>query len=101
MPEGAPRVYQRAVKVGPLLVASVVCLTAIAAAQQEDPVSPEEVVHKAHQVPGYLSRAGADSIAVFNRQQSRYVWGDTYVFVFDCARKRNVAHPISPYLIGQ
>ena len=89
------------IKVSVMFAILLVSSSAFAVEEDEDIPTPQEIVQKVHQVARYLSRTGASGIAAFNRQQSRYVWGDTYVFVFDCVRGKNVANPVNPYLMGQ
>ena len=73
-------------------------LSASGAGAQEKGATPEEVVHKVKQAASYLAQEKEAGLATFKQKQSEYVWADTYVFVFDCAQKKNVAHPINPRL---
>jgi cytochrome c len=79
---------------------SVPVLSASGAGAQEKGATPEEVVQKVKQAASYLAKEKEVGLATFKQKQSEYVWADTYVFVFDCAQKKNVAHPINPKLIG-
>jgi cytochrome c len=72
---------------------SVPVLLASGAGAQEKGATPEEVVQKVKQAASYLAKEREAGLATFKQKQSEYVWADTYVFVFDCAQKKNVAHP--------
>ncbi|MFZ1133014.1 MAG: hypothetical protein WCA97_14270 [Terriglobales bacterium] len=39
-------------------------------------------------------------MAQFNQKQGPWVWKDTYIFVEDCDKKVQAAHPIEPELVG-
>ena len=39
-------------------------------------------------------------MAQFQQKQAPWVWKDTYIFVEDCAKKVQAAHPIKPELVG-
>ena len=58
----------------------------------------QEVVAKVREAASTLSKTG--DVAQFNQKQSPWVWKDTYIFVDDCDKKVQVAHPIKPELVG-
>jgi len=66
--------------------------TAVAAA--DDGVTPEEVIAKVREAAAYLAKEGAAGLPAFEAEGSPFVWKDTYVFVYDCARDVIVAHPV-------
>jgi cytochrome c len=78
-----------------IVTLSVPVFLASGAGAQEKGATPEEVVQKVKQAASYLAKEKEAGLATFKQKQSDYVWADTYVFVFDCAQKKNVAHPIS------
>jgi hypothetical protein len=54
--------------------------------------------------PGHAishSFAPLSDVAQFNQKQSPWVWKDTYIFVEDCDKKVQVAHPIKLELVGK
>jgi len=64
----------------------------------QDKATAQEVVAKVREAASTLSKTG--DVAQFNQKQSPWVWKDTYIFVDDCDKKVQVAHPIKPELVG-
>jgi hypothetical protein len=64
----------------------------------QDHATPQEVVAKVREAAAALSKTG--DVAQFNQKQSPWVWKDTYIFVADCNKKVEVAHPLRPDLVG-
>ena len=75
----------------------VVALSSVAVSQ--DKATAQEVVAKVREAASALSKSG--DLAQFNQKQGPWVWKDTYIFVHDCDRKVNAAHPFKPEQIGQ
>ncbi|MGB0126713.1 MAG: cache domain-containing protein [Rhodocyclaceae bacterium] len=71
------------------------------AAVAADSATPEEVMVKVREAASFLHQKGASGFAEFNNSASRWVWKDSYVFVYDCRMDRVVAHPFRPDLVGQ
>ncbi len=74
----------------------IVALSTVAVGQ--DKATAQEVVAKVREAASTLSKTG--DLAPFNQKQGPWVWKDTYIFVFDCDKKIEVAHPIKPELVG-
>jgi hypothetical protein len=49
----------------------------------------------------FLHDKGASGYADFNQKDGRWVWKDSYVFVYDCRKDRMIAHPMRPDLVGK
>lgn len=64
----------------------------------QDHATAQEVVAKVRDAAGALSKTG--DLAQFNQKQGPWVWKDTYIFVVDCDKRVEAAHPIKPELIG-
>jgi len=64
----------------------------------QDHATAQEVVAKVREAASTLSKTG--DVAQFNQKQSPWVWKDTYIFVDDCDKKVQVAHPIKPELVS-
>ena len=64
----------------------------------QDNATAQEVVAKVKEAASTLSKTG--DVAQFNQKQSPWVWKDTYIFVDDCDKRVQVAHPIRPELVG-
>src|SRR5712692_10878109 len=64
----------------------------------QDKTTPQEVVAKVREAASTLSKTG--DVAQFNKKQAPWVWKDTYIFVVDCDKKIEVAHPMKPELVG-
>ena len=75
----------------------IVALSSVAVGQ--DKATAQEVIAKVREAASTLSKTG--DLAQFNQKQSPWVWKDTYIFVFDCDKKVEAAHPIKPELVGQ
>jgi len=68
-------------------------------AMGQDKATPQEVVAKVREAASTLSKTG--DLAQFNQKQGPWVWKDTYIFVHNCDKKVNAAHPFKPEQIGQ
>lgn len=78
-----------------ILAALAVGLATSAVAAADDGVTPDEVIAKVREAAAYLSKEGAAGLPTFERDGSPFVWKDTYVFVFDCAKDVIMAHPVA------
>jgi len=67
----------------------------------QEKATPQEVVQKVRQASSTLSQSGEAGLGQFNQKQGPWVWKDTYIFVFDCAKGTIAAHPMRPDLIGK
>jgi len=61
----------------------------------DDHASPEEVIAKVQAAAGYIETEGEAGLSLFDEAESDYVWKDSYVFVWDCAADKVVAHPVA------
>lgn len=67
----------------------------------EDKAMPEDIIKKVREAAVFLSQEGEAGLTQFNEKSGRWVFKDTYVFVFDCEKGTIVAHPFKPRLIGR
>jgi cytochrome c len=74
----------------------IVALPSLAVGQ--DHATGQEVVAKVREAASTLSKTG--DVAQFQQKQAPWVWRDTYIFVADCDKKLQAAHPIRPELAG-
>ena len=81
---------------GVALALAHVALCAVAVGQ--DHASAQEVIAKVKEAASTLSKT--HDAAQFNQNPSSWVWKDTYIFVLDCDKLTNVAHPTRPDLRG-
>lgn len=65
-----------------------------------DTAAPKEVIQKVRDAAAYLLSAGEEGLGEFMDRKGRWVWKDTYVFVLNCQRGVNAAHPIKPQMVG-
>ena len=79
-----------------VLALLIVALSSVAVGQ--DHATAREVVAKVREAAKTLSKTG--DLAPFNQKQGPWVWKDTYIFVEDCDKKVQVAHPLRPELVG-
>jgi cytochrome c len=61
----------------------------------------EDAISKVRAAAAYLHKKGTSGYADFNSSDSRWVWKDSYVFVYDCRQDRMIAHPMRPDLVGK
>jgi cytochrome c len=73
-----------------------VALCAVAIAQ--DHATAHDVVAKVREAASALAKKG--DLAQFNQKQGPWVWKDTYIFVLNCDKMTQAAHPLRPDLIG-
>jgi len=59
-----------------------------------------EVIVKVNEAANYLHDRGQAGFSDFNNN-ARWVWKDSYVFVFSCRDNRMIAHPLRPDLVGK
>ncbi|MBB4287754.1 cache domain-containing protein [Roseospira goensis] len=88
-----------------LAAAAALMLAAPAAAQETpDSSSPsatvDEVIAKVLEAARFLHDKGQAGFSDFNNS-ARWVWKDSYVFVFSCLDDRMIAHPLRPDLVGR
>ena len=65
-----------------------------------DAATPDEVIAKVHEAAKYLHDKGQAGFPDFNNN-ARWVWKDSYVFVFSCRDNKMIAHPLRPDLVGK
>ncbi|MQX36534.1 cache domain-containing protein [Roseospira navarrensis] len=71
-----------------------------ASAAEETSATAEEVITKVLEAARFLHDKGQAGFADFNNN-ARWVWKDSYVFVFSCLDNRMIAHPLRPDLVGR
>jgi cytochrome c len=78
-------------------LASLMALPAFA----EETVTPDEIVAKCKEASAYLLEKGDAAVSEFSDpNNTRWVWKDTYVFVYDCAVGECVGN-ITPGMVGK
>jgi len=71
-------------------------------AADADAATAAEVVSKVREAAQYLNAKGLAGFADFNNNKdSRWVWKDSYVFVYSCLDDVMIAHPLRPDLVGK
>lgn len=71
-------------------------------ASDPEAASAEEVVAKVREAVQYLNRKGLAGFSDFNNNKdARWVWKDSYVFVYSCRDDVMIAHPLRPDLVGR
>jgi len=76
-------------------------LTLAAPAAAEEPsATVDEVIAKVLEAAKFLHDKGQAGFSDFNNS-ARWVWKDSYVFVFSCRDDRMIAHPLRPDLVGR
>jgi cytochrome c len=64
--------------------------------------SAEEVVTKVREAVQYLNDKGLAGFSDFNNNKdARWVWKDSYVFIYSCRDNVMIAHPLRPDLVGK
>ncbi|KFB67807.1 cache domain-containing protein [Candidatus Accumulibacter vicinus] len=72
-----------------------------AAPTEADVANAEETVSKVRAAARFLHDKGSSAYADFNQKDGKWVWKDSYVFVYDCRKDRMIAHPMRPDLVGK
>jgi signal transduction histidine kinase len=89
---------------GWLPAAALACLAVATPATQararDGSATVEEVMAKVDAAARYLHDKGQAAFSDFNTS-ARWVWKDSYVFVFSCLEDRMLAHPLRPDLVGR
>jgi len=70
----------------------------------DDPsvATAQEVVGKVREAVQYLNEKGLAGFSDFNNNKdARWVWKDSYVFVYSCRDDVMIAHPLRPDLVGR
>lgn len=71
-------------------------------AADPDVASAGEVVAKVYEAVQYLNDKGLVGFSDFNNNKdARWVWKDSYVFVYSCRDNVMIAHPLRPDLVGK
>lgn len=75
---------------------------AIVSAEDTGGASAQEVVAKVRAAAQYLNDKGLAGFADFNNNKdARWVWKDSYVFVYSCRDNAMIAHPLRPDMVGK
>lgn len=82
-------------------LASLLAWGSPALAQTADTATPEEVVTKVLGAVQFLKEKGKAGFDDFSHITDRWVWKDSYVFVYNCEKNVMVAHPLRPDLNGR
>jgi cytochrome c len=61
----------------------------------DEAATPQEIIAKVKEAAAYLSTEGEAGLSLFDEADTRFVWKDTYVFVWDCTDDVVVAHPVA------
>lgn len=72
------------------------------AAGNPNAATSDEVVTKVHEAVQYLKDKGLAGFSDFNNNKdARWVWKDSYVFVYSCRDNVMIAHPLRPDMVGK
>jgi cytochrome c len=73
-----------------------------ALAADPNTATPDEVITKVHEAVQYLNAKGLAGFSDFNNNKdARWVWKDSYVFVYSCRDNVMLGHPLRPDLVGK
>ncbi len=71
-------------------------------AADSNSATPDEVIVKVHEAVQYLNNKGLAGFSDFNNNKdARWVWKDSYVFVYSCRDNVMIAHPLRPDMVGK
>ncbi len=74
----------------------------IVLAADPNSATPQEVVAKVYEAVQYLNDKGLAGFSDFNNNRdARWVWKDSYVFVYSCRDNVMIAHPLRPDMVGR
>lgn len=75
---------------------------AILVAADPNAATPHEVIAKVYEAVEYLNDKGLAGFSDFNNNKdARWVWKDSYVFVYSCRDNVMIAHPLRPDMVGK
>ncbi len=83
------------------LVVSFLVFVGVSVLRAEEKATPQEVIQKVQEAAKFLAEKKEAGLEEFNKKNGRWVWKDTYVFVFNCEKGTAAAHPIKPKLVGK
>jgi cytochrome c len=86
-------------KLTAILMAASLCFVLSSLAIGQDHATAEEVVAKVREAAGVLAKT--HDLAQFSQKPSPWVWKDSYIYVVDCDKRIEAAHPIKPEMIGK
>lgn len=69
--------------------------------QAQDKVTPKELIKKVRQGAEFLAKKGEAGVDEFNKEDGRFVWGNTYLYLSECSKSTCAAHPYKPELVGK
>ncbi len=72
-----------------------------AAPTEAEVANAEEAISKVRAAARFLHDKGSSGYAEFNQKDGKWVWKDSYVFVYDCRNDKMIAHPNRPDLVGR
>ncbi|MCP3925960.1 MAG: calcium:proton antiporter [Desulfobacterales bacterium] len=61
----------------------------------------KDVIKYVKQAQKYLKKNGEKGLKAFNKKKGKWVFKDSYIFIYDCSKGQIQAHPIKPQLIGK
>jgi signal transduction histidine kinase len=74
----------------------------LALAESSGAATPQEVISKVYEAVQYLNSKGLAGFSDFNNNKdARWVWKDSYVFVYSCRDNVMIAHPLRPDLVSR
>jgi cytochrome c len=85
-------------KIFALVALALVNVALCTVALGQDHATPQDVVAKVKEAASTLSKTG--DVTQFDQKQGPWVWKDTYIFVLDCDKMTNAAHPLRADLRG-
>jgi cytochrome c len=77
---------------------AVLCVGLSTVAVAQDHATAKEVVAKVREAASALSKTG--DLEQFNQKQGPWVWKDSYIFVLNCDKMTQAAHPLRPDIRG-
>ncbi|RJQ56180.1 MAG: sodium:calcium antiporter [Desulfobacteraceae bacterium] len=85
-----------------IVVAFVVLVSFTGIAAASDKATKEECVEKTKAAAQMVKEKGLEeTLKVVQDKKGPFVWKDTYVFCIDMDKQCNIAHPITPTLVGK
>lgn len=85
-----------------MLAIALVATPAAILGADANTATPDEVVTKVHEAVQYLNDKGLAGFSDFNNNKdARWVWKDSYVFIYSCRENVMIAHPLRPDLVGK
>ncbi len=87
-----------------LIISTILLLslfTFVSISYSAEKATAKDVIKKVKQAAKFLQKHKKNGLKEFNKKNGRWVFKDSYIFVFSCSNGEIMGHPIKPQLVGK